>query len=687
MDICIGAINSEPALNINELNVQLYKLYRRSIELRLISDIAPANLPFYKALVNSVKIRHLSGIKGNFAIIDGKYFVADLAHPAIQKPSSKLLHSDARAFVEYQQYVFDTLWNKAIPGQDRMIELEEGIPIENTEVVQGTENIVRSQIEGLARSQKQHDACVDQTFPASLLSSKPVWDMCLDLQRRGIQFRTITEITPKNIEYCKEMMTRMDLRHLNDIKGNFSIRDRVEYRGAATMREGEPPTQGILSTSKVFVDNQQYFFETLWNKALPAEQRIKEIEKGVPPEVVEVLSDAEKTQQFACNLVSKVGEELMVMFASVNEFRRQTDCPEGFLQALSKLSAKKKEKMSIRIALPNDKEIAGKSEMASRAKKDGGDISSLNNEDKCINLRHFGVPLTTRVTIIIVDRKYVLVIEPGKDSEESISRVSSSGLAIYSNSKAIVLSYVSIFELLWTHIDLYQEIKAREAAEREFINIAVHELRAPIQPILGLAEVIRARQGEQGDEKMLGVILRSASNLQRLADNLLDVARIQNNTLRLSPTDFDLNELISVIFADYAIDAAKNKGVGMQFHPTQKSLQVRADRNGINQVITNCLQNAVKFTAEGSIVISTKKVGKVAMVSIKDNGCGIDPDILPRLFTKFTAGSSSTGTGIGLFISKRIIEAHGGQITGVNNTDQNGATFEFSIPLDTQLTG
>jgi len=264
--------------------------------------------------------------------------------------------------------------------------------------------------------------------------------------------------------------------------------------------------------------------------------------------------------------------------------------------------------------------------------------------------------------------------------EEQVSK-SSSGLAIYSNSKAIVLSYVSIFELLWTHIELYEELKVREVAQNEFINIAVHEIRTPIQPILGLAEEIQARQKKNNEGRLLGIILKSASNLQRLADNLLDVARIQNNRLGLTMTHFDLNELIASVLADYAIDAARNKSVSMTFNPSQKLLPIDADKDRLHQVLSNCLQNALKFTETGSIVVSANKTSTHAFVSIRDSGRGIDPEILSKLFTKFATSAPSTGTGLGLFISRRIIEAHGGQITGENNTDQLGATFTFSIPL------
>jgi hypothetical protein len=156
---------------------------------------------------------------------------------------------------EQQQYFFETLWNKAIPAGQKIREIEEDIPIETTEVVRGIENIVRNQVEGLSFTKIQHDACVDQTFPASLLSSNMVWDKCFELRNRGIKMRTITEITPKNIAYCKRMVERMELRHLDDIRGNFSISDKKTYRGTASMREGEPQ-------QKVSVVQQRYLWSS-----------------------------------------------------------------------------------------------------------------------------------------------------------------------------------------------------------------------------------------------------------------------------------------------------------------------------------------------------------------------------------------------------------------------------------------
>jgi nitrogen-specific signal transduction histidine kinase len=678
LDICCSAKDFVSLCTLGKLKEKVVSLHQNGARQRLITEITPGNLQYCEELSGIVEIRHFVGIKGVFAIIDRKILGAGIAADQTQK-TIELVQSEVTEFVEQQQYLFEMLWEKSIPSFHRIRELQEGIPVENTELVQGTENIVRHQVESLYQVRTQHDACCDKTFPASLLSSKPVWDMCLELQKKGVLFRTITEINPANIEYCKQMMTRMHLRHLSDIRGNFSIRDRIEYLGAATMREGEPPTQGIRSTARVFVDTQQYFFETLWNKAIPAEQRIREIEEGITPEVVEVLSDSTQIQDFANNLVKMASRELLIMFASINEYRRQLNDPDGFFSIISGLPESQKEKLSIRITIPADCDSSATGTDSSSANEENAK-GLLSTADRRFSVHRVEAQLGTMITIIVVDRKYALVVELKDDTEQKVSD-KASGLAIYSNSRAIVLSYASIFELLWTHIDLYDELKARDVAQKEFIDIAVHELRTPIQPILGLAEEIQARQQEGSEGRLLGIILRSASNLQRLADNLLDVARIQNNVLRLSLKRFDLNQLISSILADYAIDAARNKGIGLEFNPWANTIELEGDRDRLFQVISNLVQNALKFTESGQITVSSKIVGGFAEVSVKDSGRGIDPDILPRLFTKFASVSPSTGTGLGLFITKRIVEAHGGILSGANNAGELGATFTFSIPL------
>jgi two-component system sensor histidine kinase VicK len=294
------------------------------------------------------ELRHLEGVRGNFAVGESDYISPIIQQEA--RPIARLIHSNARDMTEQQQYFFETLWNKAVPADQKIREIEEDIPIETTEVVRGIENIVRNQVDGLSFTKIQHDACVDQTFPASLLSSKMVWDKCFELRNRGIKMRTITEITPKNIAYCKVMVERMELRHLDDIRGNFSISDKKTYRGTASMREGEPPTEGIRSTTKVFVEQQQYFFETLWSKGIPARQRIKEIEQGAKREFVETITDPYEIQKLSFELIKRTQEEILLLFSTASAFRRQARA--GALELLKKAVTQRGVK--IRILVPID---------------------------------------------------------------------------------------------------------------------------------------------------------------------------------------------------------------------------------------------------------------------------------------------------------------------------------------------
>jgi signal transduction histidine kinase len=252
-------------------------------------------------------------------------------------------------------------------------------------------------------------------------------------------------------------------------------------------------------------------------------------------------------------------------------------------------------------------------------------------------------------------------------------------------SKPTVLSYISIFDSLSKQVKLYEELKTHGRMQEEFINIASHELRTPTQSVLAYSELLR-RHPERRDE-MIQAIYRNAERLQRLTNDILDVTKIESNTLTLNKEKFSLNGLLSNIIQDYKNNIKKSNGkVRLLSDESNKgSFIVEADRERITQVISNLLNNAIKFTKEeeeGTVSIGAEKKGdQEVVVRIKDTGIGIDPEILPRLFTKF-ATKSQAGTGLGLFICKSIIEAHGGKIWAENNKDgKGGATFAFSLPL------
>ena len=232
-----------------------------------------------------------------------------------------------------------------------------------------------------------------------------------------------------------------------------------------------------------------------------------------------------------------------------------------------------------------------------------------------------------------------------------------------------------------------RQLEINDKMQKEFINVAAHELRTPIMPILGEAELIenqfQKKKENHLDIEQINVIIRNAKRLDRLAADILDVTRIEGRSLRLNKIEFDLNEIISQLVTEYnrnlKNDPSKSR---VQLVYEKKSIIVKADKDRITQVISNLLNNAIKFTDHGTISIKLEFLENEARVTLKDNGKGIDVEILKRLFTKF-ASKSEQGTGLGLFISKSIVEAHGGRIWGMNSVEGKGSTFIFTLPLRT----
>ncbi len=228
-----------------------------------------------------------------------------------------------------------------------------------------------------------------------------------------------------------------------------------------------------------------------------------------------------------------------------------------------------------------------------------------------------------------------------------------------------------------------ERLKIHHKMQQDFINVAAHELRTPIQPILGMSQLLRQKLKDPQYNDYLDVLTRNASRLQRLAEDILDVQKIESQILQLNKERFDLRDLISSIVKDYKNQLQKEKKDRVELLYQlciPEAIIVYADKNRVTQVISNLLSNAIKFTKKGTVRVTEEVKDGKALVSINDTGQGIDPEIMPRLFDKF-ASRSFQGTGIGLYISKGIIEAHGGKIWAENHADGKGTTFHFTLPI------
>ena len=536
---------------------------------------------------------------------------------------------------------------------------------------------------------------IHNSFPDSY---KIILDKYKKGEGKGI--RWITNIEEESLEIVKKFLDLgMQIRHVKNLPPlNFAVGDKEVNLTIEKMEGGKMIQSLITSNEPTYVTHFYSIFEQLWNKGIEAQNRIRNIEEGIADETeIEIIPNPKKGIDNAWKIVKSAKKEILIVYSTPNAFRRQLQM--GGLELLKEILEKNNTK--VRILVPADAE----------AKLT---IKEIAISYPRVDIRSLEEALQTCITIIMADRKECVIVESKDDTKET--SYDAAGISTYSNSKTIVSSYVSIFESLWNQTELYEELKKSNeqladlykqvivtneqmkissTMQSEFINVAAHELRAPIQPILGLAQVLRDKEQQQGDREQkrtennddfLSVIIRNAKRLQQLTENILDITKIENNSMELNKEELILSRTVLESFTDFANQLSKEQkeNVKLTVALDEGDVLVVADKHRINQVINNLLNNAIKFTQQGYITISTekeKKYGKEVIVKVKDSGSGIDPDIMPRLFTKF-ATKSHVGTGLGLYISKSIVEAHGGTMWAENNAEGRGATFSFSLPLD-----
>jgi two-component system, OmpR family, sensor histidine kinase VicK len=451
--------------------------------------------------------------------------------------------------------------------------------------------------------------------------------------------------------------------------------------------EGGKMVQSLLTSHDPnYVHHFYSMFEQLWDNGIEAADRIEDIKGGIEISDIEIIQNPKAAITRVWRLVKSAKEENLVLFSSIKAFQRQIQM--GLLELLKEVALSNK--IKIRILLPKTSEDSSNNIVNQVLKE----LEKIHPHQ--IDLRLVEETIPIRISISVIDRKECMIIETKDDSKDD--SVHAAGSSVYSNSKAIALSYASIFESLWIQTETYEKLKAYSKMQREFINNVAHELRTPIQPILGITEILRfggeldKTGGKQKLYESLEIILRNARRLSELADNVISVSLIESQSLKLEKELFNLNGII--------VDNIKS--AKRQFLPigtkinlkiiydrasqAEADIYLNADKYKISQVVYNLLNNAIKFTKEGTITISVKRKGgkgenkKAIVVSVKDTGEGIDSEMLPRLFTRF-ATKSFAGTGLGLFVSKHIVEAHDGEIWAENNAEGKGATLSFTLTM------
>jgi hypothetical protein len=341
----------------------------------------------------------------------------------------------------------------------------------------------------------------------------------MDMKNRNVRLRFISEITKDNLSYCEELTKIGEIRHLDEVKGNFGIADRKLYHASANNNESAPPPQLIVSTVSAFVDQQQYFFDMLWKKAVPIQLRIREIKEGLTREYVETIQDVEETLSLVSKVVTSATKEIQIIFSHADMIKQYEQ-----RKILGILRRKADNGIAVRILIGTGIPAEGRTI----------DLSDLFRH---MELRYLEKSIRTELSMVVVDKEISLIIEE-KEIGDAI------GFAMYSNSKPTVLSYASIFESLWKQVELYEKVKLHDALQKDFVNIAAHEFRNPIQPILVLSESLKTRVTDSEGIKMADIINRNALRLQQLSEDVLDITRIETHSLKINKSQFDLNDLI-----------------------------------------------------------------------------------------------------------------------------------------------
>lgn len=662
----------------------------RGVKIRYITEVTKDNLAYCKDLMNFAEVRHLDGLVGNFGVSEKEY----LGEASGKEFLTHLIYSSKKEIVEQQLYIFENLWNNSVPAPRKIKEIEEGIVPYETKIIDDEEEIVK-QIVHLA--EVSSGISIVSNFGGMQL----IYNNFLDLYKKVLEkhsrgegrgIKWVMTINKENVDLVKKFLKLgMKIRHVkNLIPINFAVGENELNATMSAMVEGKMVENLLTSNEPVYVRLFSSMFDQLWKDGLDADFRIKDLEEKINPAEIEIIQNPIQAIDRSWDLAVTARKEVNLMFASLNAFKRQIEM--GAFRLLKELTDLYNVK--IRMIVPASNEI---SESVAKAKLIVPKI----------DIRVIDASLATKITIVLVDQKECLILEVKDDSH--VSSYGAVGLSTYSSSPSIVSSYSSIFESFWRQAELFEKMREIENLEKDFINLAAHELRTPIQPIVGFSELLSNKIKDPEQQKLLDAVINNAKRLEKLAEIMLDVARIEKHSLILRKETFDLGRVLNDLVVQYnerikrsqfVRDAEDERGektgkVSIIFRQ-DNNLKVFADKVRIIQVISNLFDNGLKFTSSGHIYVTATKVdgnanGKDAgernsprlLISVMDEGEGINAELLPRLFTKFIS-KSEIGTGLGLFICKGIVEAHGGKMWAKNNSDGPGATFSFTIPTGNQ---
>ena len=681
LDLCADKNGPSIVIELDVYKDNYIKARNRGVKIRFIAEITRDNIHYCKELRQYVdELRHLDGLKGAIAVSESEFVGTSILRE--KQYLTQLLYSREKEIVEQQQYIFDTFWKNSISADLKIRDIEEGIEPVKTEVLENPEDILKKTVEICNQSSF---LCICTNIGGMRLGYNDLIELYREILKRpkngkqeGIKW--ITSINNKeDIGIVKLLIQEgIQVRHVFDMPFvNFTISNRHFASTIEKLGITKDLASVLISNDALYLDYYHKIFDKLWNNGIDAKSRIEDIEKGSQVNM-KIIPSPQESLTLTNELFSHAKNEILIILHSINGVMR-TERAGGFI-ILDELGSK-----SVKVKVLTALDYTNRHT-----------IDDLKSNYPHIEFRslQFSLPIFNRM--IILDRAKTMIWEIKDDNKDNF--IEALGMAIYIESEQTALSYVSIFNNLWKQSEIYDELHEayehltlHDKMQKEFIELVAHELRTPITPIIGLSERLRDKLKDNKQIELLDVVIKNSKKLQILTEKILDVTRIEGKLFKLHKEKFSINQLILDVvkgFEDNLKDNDKSNQIKFEYDNKFKkeNYWITADKTKIGQVISNLIENSIKFISnEGmekarrgiiSITIEKKEIvsninsydtkESFVVVSIKDNGKGIDSEILPKLFTKF-ASKSYQGTGLGLYLSKNIIEAHGGKIWGNNN--------------------
>src|SRR5919199_3899383 len=447
---------------------------------RYIFEITQENIRYCKDLMKIAEIRHMNEIEANILLNENEY----LGSITLKEPYQHAIYTNVREIVKQQQNIFDTLWNKSIVAEKRIKEIEEGIAHYETRIIEDPQEIVK-EISRLTASSAELCTCL--TAGGMQYSYNHFFELkkkLLAKQKKGEHkgIRYISNIAKGNMNLAKILLDAgIKIRHIKNLPPmSFGVSDKEIAATIEKMEGGKNVQSLLISNEPTYVNHFYHIFEELWKNGIDAKDRIRDIQEGVESASIEIIPNPLYSIKRAYDLINSAQEEVLRIFSSLNAFHRQARL--GIMHLFKDAIERD---VRVRILIPAEQK----------------EITQIVNEVNLVlpqlEIGSVDKSLESTVGILVVDRKESLIIETKNDTKNN--SYDAAGLAAYSNSKPIASAYAYIFDSLWKQTelhqklsDMYERLRIQSKMQEEFINVAAHELRTPIQPILGLTGVLRS---------------------------------------------------------------------------------------------------------------------------------------------------------------------------------------------------